>query len=233
ASPPSSASIDATSNPRMLSFSAMSSAGASRSTNSRSQDRTSRTSIRELLEESKVVLVKETDVFNLVSQDRNPLDADAPCESGVSLRIVADGFEDRRVHHAAATQLDPAALLAHRAAGAVALPARDVELRARFGVREEARPESQPDVRRKHVARRMFGRHVQRVEAVPLVLDFRTFDDGEAHAREDLFEPIADDGEWMAMPERRQAPGERDVDRAGRSGGRGGVLSVLRPAGFD
>ena len=37
-----------------------------------------------------------------------------------------------------------------------------------------------------HVARWMLGGHVQRVEAVPLVFDFRAFDDGEAHAREDL-----------------------------------------------
>ena len=36
-----------------------------------------------------------------------------------------------------------------------------------------------------HVARGMLGRHVQRVEAVPLVFDFRPFDDREAHARED------------------------------------------------
>ena len=53
-----------------------------------------------------------------------------------------------------------------------------------------------------HVARGMLGRHVQRVEAVPLVFDLRTFDDGEAHAREDGFHAIAHDGQRMAMAER-------------------------------
>ena len=59
-----------------------------------------------------------------------------------------------------------------------------------------------------HVARRVIGRHVQRVEAVPLVLDLRAFDDREAHAREDGFHPIADersaDGDGRA---RRTRPG--------------------------
>ena len=39
----------------------------------------------------------------------------------------------------------------------------------------------------------MLGRHVQRVEAVPLVLDLGPFDDREAHAREDLFHLLAHD----------------------------------------
>ena len=69
-----------------------------------------------------------------------------------------------------------------------------------------------------HVARGMLGRHVQRVEAVPLVLDLGTFDDREAHAREDVFHAIAHDGQRMPVAERRAAARQRDVDGVG--GGR-------------
>ena len=65
----------------------------------------------------------------------------------------------------------------------------------------------------------MLGRHVQRVEAVPLVLDLGPFDDREPHAREDLFDPVADDGERMAVAEQRRAAGQRHVD-ARRRGAR-------------
>ena len=69
------------------------------------------------------------------------------------LRVVSDGLEDRRVHHAAAAQLDPAGLLAHRTAGAVALPAAEIDFRARLRIREEARTETHAHVRREHLAR--------------------------------------------------------------------------------
>ena len=78
----------------------------------------------------------------------------------------------------------------------------------------------------------MLRRHVQRVEAVPLVLDLGAFDDREPHAREDLFHAVAHDGQRMAMAEARHAAGQRDVDAAGRRG----VLRRLfvgRPARFD
>ncbi len=65
----------------------------------------------------------------------------------------------------------------------------------------------------------MLCRHVQRVEAVPLVLDFRAFDDGEAHAREDGFHAVANDGERMAMAERGAAAGQRDVESVGGAPG--------------
>src|SRR5215467_13322163 len=109
--------------------------------------------VRELFKKSQIVLVEQPDVFDLVLQNRNALDADAPRESRVALRIVADGFEDRRVHHAAAAHLDPSALLAHGAAGAVALPAAQVDLRARFGVRKETRTETHAGRRREHLLR--------------------------------------------------------------------------------
>ena len=64
----------------------------------------------------------------------------------------------------------------------------------------------------------MLRRHVQRVEAVPLVLDLGPFDDREPHAREDLFHAVAHDGQRMAVAEARRAAGQRDVDAAGRRG---------------
>src|SRR5262245_23086850 len=143
ASPPASVSISATSKPRNASCSAISVAGAVTSTKSRTQEIRSRIrSVRELLQEPEVVLVKQPDVADLMPEDRDPLDAEAPGEPGVFLCVVTDRLEHRRVHHAAAADLDPAGPLAHLAAGAVALPAADVDLGAWLGVREEAGPET-------------------------------------------------------------------------------------------
>ena len=75
--------------------------------------------------------------------------------------VVADRLEHRGVHHAAAEDLDPAGLLAHRAAGAVALPAADVDFGARLGVREEARAEPQPRPLAEHLAREREQRALQ------------------------------------------------------------------------
>ena len=85
-----------------------------------------------------------------------------------------------------------------------------------------------------HVARGMLGRHVQRVEAVPLVFDLRAFDDGEAHAREDRLP--SDRERWSSgwrWPSARHAAGQRDVDGAGRPRERAGALDVVGPARFD
>ena len=67
-----------------------------------------------------------------------------------------------------------------------------------------------------HVARRMLGRHVERVEAVPLVFDLGAVDDGEAHPREDGLHALAHDGQRVAVSERGLASRQRDVHGAGR-----------------
>ena len=94
----------------------------------------------------------------------------------------------------------------------------------RRGVRAQQRPDDRRGVRFRpctgvreiqrvlHVARGMLGRHVQRVEAVPLVFDLRAFDDREAHAREDVFHAVAHERQRMAMAERAAGAGQRDVD---------------------
>src|ERR1044072_8723348 len=114
---------------------------------------TTQESVRKLFQEPEVVLVEQPDVLDLVAQDGHPLDAHAPREAGVLLRVVADRFEHCRVHHASAENLDPAGLLAHRAAGAVARPAADVDLGARLRVGKEARAEAQPRPGAEHLAR--------------------------------------------------------------------------------
>ena len=76
--------------------------------------------MRELLEEAQVVLVEQADVVDAVLQHRDALDAHAEREAGDLLRVVADRFEDRRMHHAAAEDLEPAGLLADAAARAAA-----------------------------------------------------------------------------------------------------------------
>ena len=85
------------------------------STNSRSQEQEDLHS-RELLEEAQVVLVEQADVVDAVLQHRDALDAEAEREAGDLLGVVADGFEHRRVHHAAAEDLEPAGVLADAAA---------------------------------------------------------------------------------------------------------------------
>src|SRR5262245_54861338 len=324
ASPSPQGSMAASSNPRRPRRWPISSAGAVISTKSRSHETSRRidsrklatheitngsapTLIGKLFQKPQIVLVKQSDVLHPVPQNRNALDADAPGKTRIPLGIVPDGLEDRRMHHAAAAQLDPARFLAHRAAGAVALPAAQIDLRARLRVRKKARTEpyangwrehlarereqrpleigqrqsfthSEPfdlterrrvrqieivapvhaarhhdadwrlvrlhvaDLHRRrvraqqrphaciavesrqrlpevqrvlHVARGMLRGHVQRVEAVPLVLGLGAFDDGKSHAREDLLELVADDGERMTVPEARRASGQRDVDGSG------------------
>src|SRR6185436_7216334 len=82
-------------------------------------------------------------------------------ESGVPLRIVADGFEDGRMHHPRSADLEPSGLLAHVAAGAVALPAADVDFRARLRVRKETRAEAHPRFLAEHIAREHEERPLQ------------------------------------------------------------------------
>src|SRR5262245_33467946 len=82
--------------------------------------------IRKLFQKSEVVFVEQANVSNLVAKHGDALDTDAPRKPRVSFGVVANGFEDRRVHHAAPAEFDPARLLAHRATGAFTLPAAQV-----------------------------------------------------------------------------------------------------------
>src|SRR5439155_6700183 len=55
--------------------------------------RGSSSSVRKLLQKPEIVLVEQPDVLDLVPQDRDTLDADAPREAGVFLGVVAHRLE--------------------------------------------------------------------------------------------------------------------------------------------
>src|SRR5678815_235068 len=86
-----------------------------------------------------------------MSEDRDALDPQSPGKAGDLFGIVANRLEDGRVHHAATAELDPPGFLAHLTAGAVALPAADVDFGARLGVRKKARADPDARVGREHL----------------------------------------------------------------------------------
>jgi hypothetical protein len=81
----------------------------------------------------------------------------------------------------------------------------------------------------------MLGRHVQRIEAVPLVLDLRPLDDRDSHAGEDAFHTIAHQRQRMTVTEWWSSPGQGDVHGAhsSRSVALLGLRLIRRPARFD
>src|SRR6266581_786489 len=80
----------------------------------------------ELGQEPQIVLVEQADVVDSVLQHGDPLDPEPEGEAGVPLGVVADILEHRRMHHAAAADLDPSAALAGTAARSPAEDAGDV-----------------------------------------------------------------------------------------------------------
>ena len=144
----------------MTSASASSSGGSTTSTSSRSQ-----LSVQlhgritsELPQEAQVVLVEEPDVVDAVLEHRDALDADAEGEAACTASgIVADGAEHRRDGSCPQPRISsqPVALQTRhgavaRAARAAADHAADVDLGARLGEREEARPEAHARVVAEH-----------------------------------------------------------------------------------
>ena len=71
--------------------------------------------MRELLQQPKIVVIKQTDVLHLILEECYPIDADAERPAGVAFGVVTDLFEERRVDHPASEDLEPAGLLAHGA----------------------------------------------------------------------------------------------------------------------
>src|SRR3954471_3738460 len=105
---------------------ASSSTGRSKSTYSRSQ--LTGTFISELLQHADVVLPEEAQVGEAVTEHRDALDAEAEGEAGPDVRVVADVGEHLRIDPAGSAHLDPAGVLAHRAALSIAQKTRHVEL---------------------------------------------------------------------------------------------------------
>src|SRR5207244_590763 len=89
----------------------------------------------ELGEDAEVVLPEQPKVRQAVPEHGDPLDPEAEGEARPLLRVVADELEHARVDDAGAAHLDPAGVLADRAAGPAAEEARDVELDGGLGER--------------------------------------------------------------------------------------------------
>src|SRR5579859_170450 len=96
----------------------------------------------ELLQEAHVTLVEQLDVVNFIHTHGNALHAHAEGEAADLGRVVAVAlyeFEDVRVNHAAAQQLDPPTLLADAAAFASTLEAAHGHIGAGFSEGKERR----------------------------------------------------------------------------------------------
>src|SRR5690242_7036493 len=97
-----------------------------------------------LLQEPYIPLEQQLNVVNAVAQHGHPVGAHAEGEAadlGRVVTVLAHELEHVGVHHAAAQQLDPAALLAGAAAFAPAEWAADLHVSAGLGEREERRIE--------------------------------------------------------------------------------------------
>src|SRR3989442_1324030 len=119
-------------------------------------------------QEAQVVLVEQADVVDAMLQHGDPLDPEPEREAGVTLRVVADLLEHRRVDHARAAHLDEARSLAPAAPGAVAENAGDVVLGARLDEREVGRAQSQLQVPPENPGAEVFERPLQVSEGDPL-----------------------------------------------------------------
>src|SRR5690349_7772700 len=115
----------------------------------------------ELPQEAEVAGPEVADVRQLVAQDRHALQAPAEREPRHFLRVMADEAEDVRVDHPRAPDLDPTRVLAQRAAGAVALEARDRHLERRFREGEEVGRETRTPVLAEERAQQLQERPLQ------------------------------------------------------------------------
>src|SRR5690349_379922 len=97
---------------------------------------------RDLLEEAHVRVIQQADVRDAVARERDAGRSHAEGPARVPLGIETRGLEHLWMHHARAEDLDPARVLAHRAAGAVADAALDVHFGRGLREREEARTEA-------------------------------------------------------------------------------------------
>src|SRR5690606_27661499 len=104
----------------------------------------------ELLQEPQITLEEQLQVGHAVAQHRHSIDAEPERPAGIDLGIDPALLEHRRVDHARAAQLDPAAVLAqvaaealsHAVAGLAAKRALHVELGPGLDEGEEARPKA-------------------------------------------------------------------------------------------
>ena len=87
-------------------------------------------------QETDVVVVEQAHVGNAPREHRRALDAHAECESRVAPGVDASVAQHLGMDHPAPEQLEPAAVFADAAAGAVTDDALQLELERRLGERE-------------------------------------------------------------------------------------------------
>src|SRR6476646_7599110 len=81
----------------------------------------------ELPEEPEVVVDEQSEVIHAIAQHRESVDPGPEGVAGVALGVYPRGLQHVRVHHPAAGDLEPAGVLAHPAAPALAEGARHVD----------------------------------------------------------------------------------------------------------
>ena len=101
--------------------------------------------VLELLQEAQIVLGHQADVVDAVLEHGNTLDADAESKAGIDLGVDVAVAQNLLMHHAGTQDLNPAGVLAQRAALAAAGKTGDVNLNAGLGEREIARAQTGPD----------------------------------------------------------------------------------------
>src|SRR5581483_3425083 len=126
-----------------------------------------------LLQDADVVVPEQPQIREPVPEHGDALDPEAEREAGPDLGVVADVDEHLRVDPAGTAHLDPAGVLADRAALAVADEAGDVELDGRLGEREEARPHADFTGRAEQLAEEVAHRALEVGERDPAVDDER------------------------------------------------------------
>ena len=106
----------------------------------------------ELLEETDVVVVEETEIVDAVTDHCKTFDTKTESEAGNSFGIVADVLEDGGIHNARAADFNPAGPFADAATRAAADHAAGVGFDGRFGEGEVMRAETDFRFVAEHVA---------------------------------------------------------------------------------
>src|SRR5215831_7595526 len=98
--------------------------------------------LSELFQKPHIILEKQLQVVDVVSQHRITIDSAAECKAGVFVRIVIDEAVQVGMYHAGPHDFDPSRLLANTATGAFAEHTGHVNLSAWLDEWEKARTQS-------------------------------------------------------------------------------------------
>ena len=120
-------------------------------------------------QETDVVVVEQAHVGDAPRQHRGALDAHAEGEARVALGVDPAVAQHLGMDHAAAEELEPAAVFAHAAAGAAAHDACELELQRRLGEREVVRAPLQRRARAEERSREILEGPLEVAHRDPLV----------------------------------------------------------------